>query len=67
MGKPPIKIQFPCFGRKDDDADPLRYVEKCHDYLALNPLLDEDIIVMFSMALPVTVGMWHVEPLPHGV
>ncbi|MED6262474.1 hypothetical protein ATANTOWER_019994 [Ataeniobius toweri] len=40
MGKSPIKLQFPTFGKVDDSADPLQYMERCEDFLALNPLTD---------------------------
>lgn len=56
--KTPIKIQFPCFGRKDDDPDPLKYVERCNDYLALNPLTDEEIIATLHNVLNGTARDW---------
>lgn len=42
MGTGPIKLHFPCFGRMGDCIDPLMYLEQCQDYLALNPVTDED-------------------------
>lgn len=44
MRKTPIKIQFPCYGRRGGGPDPLRYMEKCGDYLALYHLQDDEII-----------------------
>ncbi len=42
-GRIPIKLDFPTFGRKEDDPDPLTYIEKCQDYLVLNPLSNEEL------------------------
>ncbi|XP_030649811.1 transmembrane protease serine 9-like [Chanos chanos] len=58
MGKTPIKIQFPCFGRKEDDPDPLRFLENCNDYLALNHLHDDEIIATLRNVLFGTARDW---------
>ena len=58
MGKTPIKLQFPCFGRMEDCSDPLLYVEKCNDYLSLNPLSDEEILATMSCVLHGTARDW---------
>ncbi len=42
-GRIPIKLDFPTFGIKEDDPDPLMYIEKCQDYLVLNPLSNEEL------------------------
>lgn len=42
LGKCTVKLQFPSFGKMEDEPDPLLYLEKCNDYLALNPLCDEE-------------------------
>lgn len=41
-GRVPVKMEFPTFGRKEDDRDPLMYIEKCQDYLVLNLLSNEE-------------------------
>lgn len=57
-GKKPIKIQFPFFGRAEDTSDPLLYLEKCHDYLALHPLSDEELLATLRNVLHGTARDW---------
>jgi len=57
-----LKITFPTFGRQSDDLDPLLYITRCQDFLALHPLADADILatsVLFSTVLPGTGGKLH--------
>ncbi|MEQ2271257.1 hypothetical protein XENORESO_001713 [Xenotaenia resolanae] len=56
VGKSPIKLQFTTFGKADDPSDPLQYLERCEDFLALNPLTDEELMA----TLPGSGGIWHV-------
>ncbi|XP_060796136.1 uncharacterized protein LOC132898493 [Neoarius graeffei] len=58
VGKKPIKIQFPCFGRTEDTSDPLLYLEKCHDYLALHPLSDGELLATLRNVLHGTARDW---------
>ena len=58
VGKSPIKLQFPCFGRMGDDSDPLTYLGQCRDYLALNPLSDEELLATLRNVLFGTARDW---------
>ncbi|XP_073724302.1 uncharacterized protein [Misgurnus anguillicaudatus] len=53
-----IKLTFPTFGRPSDDADPLLYLTKCQDFLALHPLPDADILATFRTVLYGTARDW---------
>ncbi|KAI3376844.1 hypothetical protein L3Q82_000417 [Scortum barcoo] len=58
MGKSPIKLQFPTFGRLEDTSDPLQYLERCEDFLALNPLSNEELIATLRNVLHGTARDW---------
>lgn len=58
VGKSPVKLQFPTFGKMDDISDPLQYLEKCEDFLALNPLADEELIATLRNVLHGTARDW---------
>lgn len=51
LGKSPIKLEFPSFGRMEDTPDPLLYSEKCNDFLALQPLTQEELFVTLRNVL----------------
>lgn len=53
-----IKLTFPTFGRPTDDADPLLYLTKCQDFLALHPLNDADLLATFRTVLHGTARDW---------
>ncbi len=53
-----IKLTFPTFGRPTDDADPLLYLNKCQDFLALHPLTDTDLLATFRTVLHGTARDW---------
>ncbi|KAL1268388.1 hypothetical protein QQF64_033751 [Cirrhinus molitorella] len=53
-----IKLTFPTFGRPSDDSDPLLYLTKCQDFLALHPLTDADILATFRTVLHGTARDW---------
>ncbi|KAI2647959.1 Retrovirus-related Pol polyprotein from transposon 17.6 [Labeo rohita] len=57
-GRIPVKLEFPTFGRKEDDPDPLIYIEKCRDYLALNPLSNEELTATLRNVLHGTARDW---------
>ncbi|KAI3377210.1 hypothetical protein L3Q82_009122, partial [Scortum barcoo] len=58
MGKSPIKLQFPTFGRLEDTSDPLQYLERCEDFLAHNPLSNEELIATLRNVLHGTARDW---------
>ncbi len=59
LGKQPIKIQFPCFGRLDY---PLIFIEKCYDFMALHPLSDEELTAILRNVLHGTArNTWYVS------
>lgn len=53
-----IKLTFPTYGGVNDDPDPLSYLSKCHDFLALHPLSDADILATFRTVLRGTARDW---------
>lgn len=54
----PVKILFPTFGSLNDPSDPLQYLERCTDFLALNPLTDEELIATIRNILHGTARDW---------
>ena len=58
MGKCPLKLQFPTFGGMEDNPDPLLYLDRCKDFLALNPLTDGELMVTFRNVLFGTARDW---------
>jgi len=58
LGKQPVKIQFPCFCRIEDCDDPLIFLEKCYDFMALHPLSDEELIATLRNVLHGTARDW---------
>ncbi len=57
-GKSPIKMQFPMYGRLEDTQDPLLFLEKCEDFLALHPLTDSELIATLRNVLHGTARDW---------
>ena len=57
-GKCPVKLRFPSFGKMEDEPDPLLYLEKCSEFLALNPLMDEELMATLRNVLHGTVRDW---------
>ncbi len=53
-----LKLTFPMFGRPSDGADPLLYLTRCQDFLALHPLADADILATFRTVLYGTARNW---------
>lgn len=53
-----LKLTFPTFGRPSDDSDPLLYLTKCKDFLALHPLSDPEILATFRTVLYGTARDW---------
>lgn len=56
--KPPVKIEFPCFGDKECEADPISYTEKCEEFLAVRPLADAEILAALNSVLKGTAKDW---------
>lgn len=46
------------FGRPANDSDPLLYITRCHDFLAVHPLMDTDILTTFRTVLYGTARDW---------
>lgn len=57
-GKCHVKLQFPTFGKMGDETDPLIYLEKCNDFLALNPLTDNEVMATLRNVLHGTARDW---------
>lgn len=57
-GRSPIKLQFPTYGKLEDPPDPLQYLERCEDYLSLNPLTDEELMATLRNVLHGTARDW---------
>lgn len=57
MGKSPVK-QFLTFGSLIDTPDLLQILEKCEDFLAFNPLKDEELIATLQNVLHRTARKW---------
>ncbi len=53
-----LKLTFPTFGRPSDDADPLLYLTRCQDFLALHPLAETDLLATFRNVLHGTARDW---------
>ncbi len=53
-----LKLTFPTFGRPSDDADPLLYLTRCQDFLALHPLAETDLLAAFRNVLHGTARDW---------
>lgn len=53
-----LKLTFPAFGRPADDPDPLLYITRCQDFLAVHPLTDADILATFRTVLYGTARDW---------
>lgn len=55
--KAAIKLEFPVFGRTEGE-DPLTYLEKCAEYLAVQPMSDGEILAIFPSVLMHTAKDW---------
>ncbi|XP_076135686.1 uncharacterized protein LOC143118491 [Alosa pseudoharengus] len=53
-----LKLAFPTYGRPQDDPDPVLYLAKCRDFLAVQPLSDVDILATFRTVLHGTARDW---------
>ncbi len=53
-----LKLTFPTYGGVKDDPDPLSYLSRCHDFLAIHPLSDADILATFRTVLQGTARDW---------
>ncbi len=57
--KTPIKLEFPKFGSLDGE-DPITYLERCDEYLVIQPLNDSEILSMLPSVLTHTAKDWWV-------
>lgn len=57
-GKSPVKIQFPTYGKIEDPTDPLQYLERCEDYLALQTLTNTELMATLRNVLHGTARDW---------
>ncbi len=55
--KSPIKLDFPKFSSLDGE-DPIAYLEKCEEYLAIQPLSNAEILSMLPSVLTHTAKDW---------
>lgn len=53
-----IKLLFPTYGKPNDDPNPLNYLSKCQDFLALQPLSDSDLLATIRTVLYGTARDW---------
>lgn len=53
----PIKIEFPKFSSQEGE-DPIAYLEKCDEYLAIHPLSSTEILSMLPSVLIHTAKDW---------
>ncbi len=58
MGKSPVKLKFPTYGRLNDTSDPFRYLERCEDFLSLNLHTDEELIAILCNVPHGTARDW---------
>lgn len=56
---PPVKIEFPNFNSSEDD-DPVAFIERCEEYLAIRPLSDYEILASLTSVLKNTTKDWWV-------
>jgi len=54
-----VKIEFPKFGSTGDE-DPIAYLEKCAQYLAVRPMSDAEILATLPSVLTHTAKDWWV-------
>lgn len=56
----PIKMIFPSFGGVHDENDPLVYLERCKDFLALRPMSNSEILATMRSVLHASARDWWV-------
>lgn len=54
---PPVKVEFPHFG-SEADTDPVSFIERCEEYLAIRPLNDSEILASLTSVLKGTAKDW---------
>lgn len=55
---PPIKMVFPTFGGVNDESDPVIYLERCNDFLALRPMSNSEILATMRSVLHASARDW---------
>lgn len=56
--KSPVKLQFPTYGKMEDPSDPLQYLERCEDFLALHSLTNAELMATLRNVLHGTARDW---------
>lgn len=56
---PPVKIEFPNFDSSEED-DPVAFIERCEEYLAIRPLSEYEILASLTSILKNTAKDWWV-------
>ena len=56
--KPPVKIDFPRYGGLGEEMDPVAFIEKCEEFLAVRPLSDAEILAALTSVLTGTAKDW---------
>lgn len=54
----PIRMVFPSFGGEQDETDPVIYLERCKDYLALRPMLTSELLATMRSVLHASARDW---------
>ncbi len=54
---PPVKIEFPSFSNSEEE-DPVTFIERCEEYVAIRPLNDCEILASLTSVLKGTAKDW---------
>ncbi len=49
--QPPVSIIYNGFGKPYNDTDPLNYLTRCQDFMALHPLAEADLLATLRTVL----------------
>ncbi|KAL6487683.1 hypothetical protein MHYP_G00043090 [Metynnis hypsauchen] len=56
--KPPVKIDFPRYGGLNEEMDPVAFIEKCEEFLAVRPLSNAEVLAALTSVLTGTAKDW---------
>uniref|UniRef100_A0A3B1JJM2 Gypsy retrotransposon integrase-like protein 1 n=1 Tax=Astyanax mexicanus TaxID=7994 RepID=A0A3B1JJM2_ASTMX len=56
--KPPIKLEFPKYGGPGEETDPITFIEKCEEFLAVRPLTNQETLAALTSVLSGTAKDW---------
>lgn len=54
---PPVKLEFPSFSNSEGE-DPVTFIERCEEYVAIRPLNDCEILASLTSVLKGTAKDW---------